>query len=916
MNKILENNDYFKDILNIIKSKSSNIIGLTDSGKSFMVANISNTLNKPSIVICSNNMEAKKILNDIKFFTDMETVFFPARNIIYHNIEAENRDNENLRMHVINNIIQNKKMIIVTTIDSVVQNILPKEEYLSSNLIFKENQDININDVLRTLIKLGYERYPNVEGKGQFSIRGGIIDIFGIDKDMPARIELFGDTIDTIRSFDVNSQRSIDKIKEYDLSIAKEFTISENKVNEIIQKLELLKEEKNISEELKMNLDKDISILNLRDENMILDKYFKLFFNNTCSILDYLEEYNIFLNEPSRCLEKLKYIKYEEEETIKILAEKNHIYIPFTKPSVSFNDIEKSILKTINVYFKTINIQDSISSKRNDIFLDAKEKMFFKRDIENTITEIKNKYNDKDNNDAIIFVFPTEIRINQMINIFKDNNVKTNRVQNILKEEIKKSKIYITEGNLNSGFSIKEFGITIIAEPVSGTINKLKKKVKKDFLGENINSFEDLKIGEYVVHETHGIGIYQGIHSVDIDRIIKDYIKIEYDKGANIFVEIDNIDKVKKYICDDDTIPKLNNLGTKDWIKSRAKAKAHVEEIAKELILLYAKRNEARGYAYSPDTPFSREFEDTFAYDLTDDQETSVKEIKEDMEDVKPMDRLLCGDVGFGKTEVALRAAFKAVMDHKQVAYLVPTTVLSLQQFNLFKSRMESFGINVEMLSRFRTLKEQKSILKGIKEGRIDIVVGTHRILSKDVEFKDLGLLVIDEEHRFGVKAKEKIKEYKENVDVLSMTATPIPRTLHMSMIGIRGISTLTTAPLERMPVHTYVLSYEENIIKNAIEKELSRDGQVFYVSNRVGNIEEVANKVKMLVPDAKVEYAHGQMTPKEIEDVMMKFINHEIDIIVCTTILESGIDIPNANTIIVENADRLRTCSTLSNTW
>ena len=907
MNNLLKNNDIFNDIINEIKSTSSNIIGLTDTAKSFVIANISNILNKPSIVICSNNMEAKKFLNDIKFFTNIETVFFPARDIIYHSIEAENRDNENQRMHVINNILKNNKMIIVTTIDSVVQNILSKENYLNSSLVFKENEDININNVLTTLIKLGYERYPNVEGKGQFSIRGGIIDIFGIDKDMPVRIELFGDTIDTIRTFDTTSQRSIDKIKEYDLSIAKEFSISEDKVNEVINKLELLKEDKNISNELKLTLDKDISTLHLREENTVIDKYFKLFFNNTSTILDYLAGYNVFLNEPSKCLEKLEYVKYEQEETIKILAEKNHLYIPFTNTSLTFNDIEKSILRTTNIYFKTINIQDDISSKRSDIFLDAKEKLFFKRDIENTVNEIKNKYNTKDKiNTSTIFVFPTEIRINQMINIFKENNIVVKKIDNILKEEIKQRNIYVTEGTITSGFSIEKLGLDIIAEPVSGTINKSRKINKKNSLGENINSFEDLKIGDYVVHESHGIGIYQGIHSVDIDRITKDYIKIEYDKRANIFVEIDNIDKVKKYVCDDDKPPVINHLGTKDWIRARAKAKAHIEEIAKELILLYAKRNEARGYAFSPDTPFGREFEDTFQYELTDDQEISINEIKEDMEDIKPMDRLLCGDVGFGKTEVALRAAFKAIMDHKQVAYLVPTTVLSLQQFNLFKDRMESFGINVEMLSRFRSKKQQTSILKDLKEGRIDVVIGTHRILSKDVEFKDLGLLVIDEEHRFGVKAKEKIKEYKENIDVLSMTATPIPRTLHMSMIGIRGISTLTTAPLERMPVHTYVLGYEENVIKNAIEKELSRDGQVFYVSNRVGNIEQIASKVKMLVPDARVEYAHGQMTPKQIEDVMMKFINHEIDIIVCTTILESGIDIPNANTIIVENADRL----------
>ena len=409
-----------------------------------------------------------------------------------------------------------------------------------------------------------------------------------------------------------------------------------------------------------------------------------------------------------------------------------------------------------------------------------------------------------------------------------------------------------------------------------------------------------------MIHENHGIGIYKGISSINVQEVVKDYIKIEYANNGVLYVPINQLDLVKKYVCDDSSKPKINSLGTKEWEKTKKKVTAHVEEIAKELLSLYAKREKNPGYAFSPDTPWQKEFEESFKYDLTDDQKQAVSEIKEDMESPRVMDRLLCGDVGYGKTEVALRVAFKAVMDKKQVAYLVPTTVLCLQQYRTFKERMEKFGIRVEMLSRFKTKKEQTDILKDLVDGKIDVLVGTHRMLSNDVFFKDLGLLIIDEEHRFGVKAKESIKKIKETVDVLSMTATPIPRTLHMSMVGIRGMSTLNEPPLERLPVHTYVMEYNDTVIKEAIEKELLRDGQVFYLNNRVEGIEDLANKVKSLVPSARVEYAHGQMEPHQIEDIMLKFINHEFDVIVCTSILESGIDIPNANTLIVENADKL----------
>ena len=526
---------------------------------------------------------------------------------------------------------------------------------------------------------------------------------------------------------------------------------------------------------------------------------------------------------------------------------------------------------------------------------------FYKSSFETLLNDVKALKNKK-----ILLVFPSQVRVEQVKNYLLDNNVSVEVLDNIWREDnLKKSKVYITYGIVSGGFYSSIQDLVIIAEPVSGT--NVKRKVKREFSkGTDIESFEDLKIDDFVVHENHGIGIYKGISSINVQDVVKDYIKIEYANNGTLYVPINQLDLVKKYVCDDSSKPKINSLGTKEWEKTKKKVTAHVEEIAKELLSLYAKREKNPGYAFSPDTPWQKEFEESFKYDLTDDQKQAVSEIKEDMESPRVMDRLLCGDVGYGKTEVALRVAFKAVMDKKQVAYLVPTTVLCLQQYRTFKERMEKFGIRVEMLSRFKTKKEQTDILKDLVDGKIDVLVGTHRMLSNDVFFKDLGLLIIDEEHRFGVKAKESIKKIKETVDVLSMTATPIPRTLHMSMVGIRGMSTLNEPPLERLPVHTYVMEYNDTVIKEAIEKELLRDGQVFYLNNRVEGIEDLANKVKSLVPSARVEYAHGQMEPHQIEDIMLKFINHEFDVIVCTSILESGIDIPNANTLIVENADKL----------
>lgn len=894
----------YRNILEDIKNKNNNlsIIGLTDSSKAHIISSLTRESNKSSLIVCSNSITANKLIQDLKFFTDIDVSYFPAKKIEYYDIEAESKDFSNIRMEIIEKINSGNLNIIVTTIDAMLVKMLPSSTYKGQNMTLKVGSSIELSEVVENLSKLGFERSETVEGQGQFAIRGGIIDLYSLNNEYPYRIELFGNEIDSIRTFDPFTQRSIDTVKEINVSYVSDNLISSDKANIITSKLENLIKSKDISDELKNNIIKDIEKIENGMIESILDKYFELIVPYYETLLDYVKDYNVYIDEPLKNVEKARNICYENTETIKILSDREYIYMPYVNKYITYEEIEKKIKDMTNIYMEKINTDKLIHSSRKSYYLNTREENYYKNSMEVLLNDI-NRSKDR----IVILVFSTIARVDQIKGYLLSNKVDIEEVENILSlDKLEKGHVYITKGILSGGFSSEEFNLLIIAEPVSGVNTSKVKKLKKTSIGQSINTYADLEIGDYVVHENHGIGIYRGVETVSVQETRKDYIKIEYaDKGI-LYVPITQLDSVGKFVCDDDTLPKLNSLGTKEWQRTKSKVTKHVEEIAKELVLLYAKREKAVGFAFSPDTPWQTEFEESFKYELTPDQKTSLEEIKKDMEDTKPMDRLLCGDVGYGKTELALRAAFKAVMDGKQVAYLVPTTVLSLQQYRTFKDRMESFGIRVEMLSRFKSQKEQTQILKKLIDGQIDVVVGTHRLLSKDVFFKDLGLLIIDEEHRFGVKAKETIKVLKETIDVLSMTATPIPRTLHMSMIGIRQMSTLTEPPMERLPVHTYVVEYDDNLIKDAIEKELLRDGQVIYLNNRVDAIDEVTERVRRLVPNARIGSAHGQMNPEQVENIMLKFIKHELDIIVCTTILESGIDIPNANTLVVENSDKL----------
>lgn len=901
--KELPKHSKFNNLLNDVKNKEINlsITGLTDTFKAHIIYSLYNYSNVCPVVVCNNVSSARKMIQDLKFYSEKEIVFLPAREVIYYDTDSQSRELNNSRVYALSCLISKKDVIVVTTIDAMLSPMLNKEEYTGLNLTFKIGDKINLEDVTIKLLKLGYTREEIVLSEGQFAVRGGIIDVFPQGESEPLRIELFGDEIDSIRKFNKDTQRSSKQLDSFNIEFSTEFVISKNRLQYVIDTLN--RELQTISsEKMKASVQKDIEKIENGNYLGLLDRYFELFVEKPSCLLDYLDNHIIYFDETKKEINRAEAIKYENDEAIKVITTNSNVYTKYAFRYLTFDYFKQRLKSLSHVYMSKLGEDRVMHAKRKEYSFNCREVNFFRSSMDLFIKDVK-RY--REENKKIVGVFSTLTKVETIINLLKDNGLQVKYIESLdMLDNLPQDEIYITKGIITSGYAVDDLNFVVLSTEISGV--KTKAKSSKEFLGDKLNSYEDLKVGDYIVHINHGIGKYMGVETIDAQGVVKDYIKLEYKDGGTLYIPVTSLDSIKKYVCEEGFVPKLNKLGTKEWQVTKTKAMHHIENMAKNLALLYAARSKAKGFAYSKDTPWQKEFEADFLYELTHDQEVAISEMKQDMESEKPMDRLLCGDVGFGKTEVAIRGAFKAVMDLKQVAYLVPTTVLSLQQYKVFKERMEKFGVNVEMLSRFKSPKEQKEIIKKLETGEIDVIVGTHRLLSKDVKFKDLGMLIIDEEHRFGVEAKEAIKKYKNNIDVLSMTATPIPRTLHMSMIGIRDVSLILEPPEERLPVHTYVSEYNEHMIQEAIEKELSRDGQVFYLSNRVDNIEAVVSKVQSMVPEARISYAHGKMTPNKVEDTMIEYMNHETDILVCTTILESGIDIPNANTIIVENADRL----------
>ena len=882
------------------KTKSPiSISGLTGVGMAEIIASIKGYNKKPILLVTYNEIQAKRMLENIKAFDTENVVLFPKKEIVTYDYVAESKDLPYERIETLNKINEKKNLIVVTTIEALIQKLPQKKVLYKDILEYKIGDICDLEDIKRKLVNLGYSRYDLIEGRGQFSIRGGIIDI-SLDEKTGVRIELWGDEIDSIRTFSINSQRSINTLEKAKIYPAHEYVL-EDSIENICKKIS-----KTIAEGKKEEIiEQDIEQIKAGNYISKIDKYFNEFYQKQENLIDYLNNNClIFLDEVSKVEQRQINILQDIENLSKNLIEKEKV-IPEALSSISSIDFDMLENKYQIIYLER---QDSVTKKQAERYhFEYREINYYKSEIENFFEDIR-KWNKEEK--SIYVMVDTKEKANKLKELFEKENILCKIEEKLDKTIIVKSTeniVTIAVGKISEGF--ENFEINQVVVSADDLIDGGKKK--KIFANQAFKEgekvvFADLKVGDYVVHRNYGIGIFIGVNTITADGTTKDYIKLKYKNDDILYIPTNQLDSIRKYIGGDAINPPINSIGSKDWIKTKEKVKNNLRAVARELIELYAKREKAKGYAFGKDTPWQQQFEEQFPYQETDDQLRCIEEVKKDMEAQRPMDRLLCGDVGYGKTEVAIRAAFKAVMDHKQVAYLVPTTVLAQQQYEEFRDRMKDFPIKVEILNRFKSKKYQDDVIKRLKLGEVDVVIGTHRLLSKDVEFKDIGLLIIDEEHRFGVKAKEKIKQYKSNIDVLTMTATPIPRTMHMSIVGIRDMSVIYEPPQNRKPVQTYVLEYDQEVIKEAITKELERDGQVFYIYNRVDTIQKKADEISRLVPEATVSYAHGQMTGSQIEDIMKDFIEKKSNVLVCTTILESGIDIPNANTIIVENADRM----------
>ncbi len=912
-NPLLDIKEY-KDIIRSLEknNKPVNITGPSDSQKVHLCHALVRHTDSGALYITHNELQARKAYEDFKQLFGEGAVFMPSREIILFDIEARSNDSLHKRISAIEKIIEKDYRIVVTTAEALFVKLPDKEVFLRHRMEFNMDSSLDFKTIENKLYDMGYERVAEVEGKGQFSIRGGIIDIFSVNTDNPVRIELFGDDVDSIRLFDKNTQRSMDNIKSVKIPPAKELIIESNDrehiAQDILTGLEehisfLRKKDKDIGNSLKERIARDIE--RFREEKYFpgMDRYIPYILSSPASIIDYLKDEIVFWDEPSRIEQSMKSFLNQHSEVCQSLLEKG-VILP----------------KCSNTYFMPEKIQSGAEGKRTvklNMLSPALEKngneLHFNIDSRslgsyhgkmNILMEDIKMWKAKGN--RILVFTGSDTRVQRFYEELSNSDIDAVIIDNA-EAELEKGQIGISSKSLNSGFEYVGAGLVLISEnELYGKVKKPKKAVPRPKKKNRMDLFAELNTGDYVVHQTHGIGRYAGMKQLTVDSIKKDYLKIRYRDGDLLYIPTSQMDLVQKYIGAEGKAPRLNKLGGNDWLKTKNKVKESLKELAFELIKLYAQRESLEGYAFSKDTVWQKQFEEMFVFEETGDQIRAIGEIKKDMETRRPVDRLLCGDVGYGKTEVAMRAAFKAVMDGKQVAYLVPTTVLAQQHYMTFTERMQDFPVTVDVISRFRSRSEQVKIQKNLKAGNIDILIGTHRLLQNDVKFKELGLLIVDEEQRFGVGHKEQIKNMSPTVDVITLTATPIPRTLHMSLTGIRDISVLEQPPEERYPVQTYVMEYDEQVVKDAILKELGRGGQVFYLFNRVRSIDLKAGIISELVPEARVAVAHGQMDERRLESIMMRFVDGEFDVLVCTTIIESGLDMPNVNTIIVEDADKM----------
>ena len=865
------------------------------------------------LVVTYDEERANRLYEDFRFY-EKNVLIYPSKDVLFFSADIHGNAIVRRRMEIFKSLIEGERCTIVLTVDALLDKI-PELSYIKSKIIsLKEGDSLDVDKFKSRLVELGYEKTETVEGVGEFAIRGGIIDIFPLTEETPYRIDMWDDEIDTIRSFDVESQRSIERVESVNIYPATEMVLSKTRINKGIKAIEAElkpyeeKLRKSFRTEAAHRIKKEVDALKeqLTEFNGAIgvDGFVDYFYSKTMSLLDCIPaDACILLDEPRRIKECADMYMGNFNSAMKSRLEGGYILPGQLELLYPYESIAEKFAERRTVLFSALYYKDEIIPEVFHVEIEAKTVISYKNSFEALVADIE-RWKSKDY--RIILISPSATRGRRLA-----DNLMNVQVSCFFSEDkkrvLKDREMMITTGRLRSGFEFPDMKLAVISEGdifTSRTAGKSKNKKKSQYSGEVIKSYTDISVGDYVIHEKYGIGIYRGIEQVEVDNVYKDYITIEYAAGGKLYVLASEVDEIQKYSDKEGRRPKINKLGGGEWDKTRKRVKGHVAEVAKELVTLYAKRRDGKGHVYPADTVWQKEFEEMFPYEETEDQKNAINDTKKDMESTKIMDRLVCGDVGFGKTEVAIRAAFKAVSDSRQVAYLVPTTILAEQHYNTFKERMKDFPIEIRLLCRFCTPKEVRETIKDLKAGRVDIVIGTHRLLSKDVEFKQLGLLIIDEEQRFGVTHKEKIKQMKVNVDVLTLTATPIPRTLHMSLIGVRDMSILEEPPVDRRAIQTYVLEYDPELVREAIRRELARKGQVFYVYNRVNNIDEITRQVSGLVPEAVVEYAHGQMSERELEDIMLRFIKGEIDVLVSTTIIETGLDIPNANTMIIHDAE------------
>ncbi len=808
------------------------------------------------LILTYNELKAKEICEEYQALGE-HVFYYPPKDFLFFHADIQGNELLRQRMTATSRLLSGEPAVIVTTIDGCMAPLLPLEKLNELILSIGVGSVVEMDAVKKRLVRMGYERTGQVELPGQFAIRGGILDIYPLTEEYPVRIELWDDEVDSIRSFDASSQRSMENLEEIVLYPAAEACPEEFRCKGVC-------------------------------------------------LLDYVRAYDslVFLDEVNRLFERGETVEKEYRQNFENRMQKGQItpgqaeeIFPCGQVMYWLERMQGAALGTLETTDKRMDFGSryrldtrSIQSYHNHFELLVKDLKRWKREKYQVILMCASRTRGKRLAEELLA---------EGLNAFYSEEEK--RV-------VQPGEIMVVHGNVSRGYEYPMIRYAVLSETdVFGREKKQKKRRKKTYEGRRISSFTDLFVGDYVVHENHGLGIYRGIEKITVDKTVKDYMKIEYSRGACLYILATQLDAIQKYGSSDAAkVPRLNSLGGQDWKKTRSKVRGAVQEVAKDLVELYAARQSEKGYVYGPDTVWQKEFEELFPYEETEDQQRAIQDMKKDMESDKIMDRLICGDVGYGKTEVAIRAAFKAVQESRQVVYLVPTTILAQQHYNTFVQRMKEFPVRIDLMCRFRTPGQQKKTLEDLRKGLVDILIGTHRVLSKDVEYKDLGLLIIDEEQRFGVADKEKIKKLKTSVDVLALSATPIPRTLHMSLAGIRDMSVLEEPPMDRMPVQTYVCEYDEEMVRAAIHRELNREGQIYYVYNRVESIGEVAHRIQELVPEAHVAFAHGQMKEHDLERIMYEFIQGDIDVLVSTTIIETGMDISNVNTIIIHDADRM----------